>query len=167
MLKKGFFIVVLLTAMLVASLSAAAQFSGMLVGGVRTHDAAIDPYVSVELGLSNNLEIGFEYFHSRTGVWLWSGVNRGFYGEVHFAGNMMDGAEIGLWHDLNISDESIIYAWAGARRELSGSAATYVSLNAELRQALNNSVHLVAGAGTLLGNNTSNFNGWVGLGYGF
>lgn len=164
-MKRSLFVVVLLAVVLTASLSAAAQLS--VSGGVRSHSSTLDPYVYVEASLADNLDLGFEYYRSRLGLSLWSGVNRGFYGELFFASSALDRAEIGLWHEFDLSDRSLLIGWLGARRQLAGSQFTSVSLNAELQQRLDGSLYLVAGAGAAFGNNNTDVSGWVGLGFGY
>lgn len=93
-MRKIIFTVTVLAVLLTASLSAAAApFSGTIVGGFRTHDSDLDPYIYLEGNVLDNLALGVEHYHNHLGLSLWLGLTRGFYGEVNWANGISSSPE--------------------------------------------------------------------------
>lgn len=170
-MRKAIVTATVLAVLLTASLSAAAaSFPLSVVGGVRTHDSDLDPYVYVEGDVVDNLSIGVEYYHSQLALSLWLGLTRGFYGEVKWADGISSNpqsAEVGLWSQLELFDQGAVYGWVGAKRLLNGPATTALSLNAEAEFPVSDSLFAVIGGKAELAKNDNDFNGWLGLGYRF
>lgn len=170
-MRKSIVALTVVAVLLTASLSAAAApFSGTIVGGVRTHASDVEPYIYLEGSVLDNLAVGVDYHRKHLALSVWLGWTRGFYGEVQWTNGFTSkpqSAELGLWSQFNVADRAVVYGWVGAKRQATSPAITRLSLNAEAQVPLSGAVYAVVGGSADFGQNVSDFNGWLGLGYQF
>lgn len=170
-MRKSLIAIGLLVALLTGSMAAsAAPLSGMLVGGVRTHGTDLDPYLYAEGAIRENLSLGLEYYHRMIHLSAWFGADGGLYSEVTWDGGVNlspVSAELGLWREAILSDSVVAYGWFGAKRQLVGTPATWLTINGEAQVALNGPFRAIIGATAEFAEGARSLNGWVGIGYSF
>jgi len=159
--------VALVTVLFAASPSASAQVSGIVSGGTRTRGASLEPYVYVELALSDGASVGVDYGRHATGLSFWSGAEGGFYGGAHFTGDSgsLESAELGVWQQYGFGAGSVASGWVGAKSGIGASTPASVSFNAQLRHAMTHPFHALVGIGAVVSNVETDINGWIGIAY--
>jgi len=167
-MRKSILALALFVVLITGSIASAQ--SNELVLGARYDAGKFHPYVYFETLLRNRITFGAEYWNGNVALALWFGVDRGFYAEARWTNGLStspDAGEIGVWQQVDLSDQLELYGWFGVKRTLKAPVTTSVTLNGEAHWRLNNLYHLIVGGRVDSSHGASDLSAWVGVEYNF